>query len=135
MKHSADTRSAGLALVASGLSYSEAARQLGVHVSTLWGWCHIERRARRQEARPFLSPLAPEQTIAGVVIVSALGRLVSPGVYARRSIRTKSQLDRTHYRVCCAVCGRRMAPVSHARLMKLADESDVVNCVYCWRRT
>lgn len=139
MKHSADTRSAGLALVAGGLSYSEAARQLGVPVPTLHHWCASERLARiRTEAaakrRPELPVFDAGDSIAGVIIDDVLGHRVRPGLYERRPARHQSQLDRVCYRVHCAVCGAGMAPVSHGRLVRLAAEFDVVNCVRCWKK-
>lgn len=139
MKHAADVRRAGIALVADGLSYSEAARQLRVPVGSLYNWCTAQRLARhRAEVAARRSPDLPTfdvgLNIAGVIIDEVLGHYVRPGVYAPRHTRTQSMLDRLCYRVHCAVCGAGMAPVSHRRLARLEAEYDVVHCIHCWKK-
>lgn len=125
-------RAEGVRLIESGITYAEAARRVGASPGAVQHWHKQSRREMIADHQaPELSPLAPGTNIAGVIIIEALGRVVRPGVYAHFVARSQRQLDRVCYRVRCAVCGAGMAPVSHKRLLKLAEEYDVVNCARC----
>ena len=129
-------RAVGIRLMDEGMSYSEVSRRLGASLGAVYHWHRQSQRANHCARRsvPELPTLEPGTNIAGVVIEAVLGRQLRPGVYVPFIVRTQAQLDRTLYRVRCAVCGGGLAPTSHARLMKLDSEFDVVNCVHCWRK-
>ena len=127
-------RAEGVRLISGGMSYAEVSRRLGASLGAVHNWYRKSRKSENRARIHELDTLEPGTNMAGVVVVSALGRMVRPGIYAPFAARTQPQLDRVCYRVRCAVCGAGMAPVSHARLVKLAGEYDVVNCVHCWKR-